>query len=170
MPNLNNKRNYIAHYRNLKFYLQLGSKIEAVHKALEFRQTLWLQKYIDFNTHKRKEAKSSFPKYFLKLMYNSVLGKTMENLRKTGNIALCNGEKRAQKLVALPTFKSFQTYDEDLNAVERLKTSILMNCPIYVGFAILELSKLVTYDFPYNFPKKTYKDHAALFFTDTDSL
>lgn len=34
IPNLNNKENYVVHYRHLKFYLELGLKITAVHKSL----------------------------------------------------------------------------------------------------------------------------------------
>lgn len=83
-------------------------------------------------------------------MNNSVFRKTIENLRKRRKIVLCNDEKRAKKLVPSPTFKSLKTYDEYLTTVERMKINILMNRPIYVGFAILEHSKLVKYSFNYN--------------------
>lgn len=66
--------------------------------------------------------------------------------------------KDKKKLVASPTFKSFKTNDGNLTAVERLKISAFMNQLIYVGFAILELSKLDMYDFHCNYIKKTYED------------
>lgn len=72
--------------------------------------------------------------------------------------------------MAAPTFKSFKQFNENLVAVERRKASILMNRPIYVGFSILELSKVLMYDFHYNFVKKLYGSRALLLFTDTDSL
>lgn len=87
-------------------------------------------------------------------MNNSVFGKTIENLRKWRNILLCNGEERAKKLVASRTFKSLKTCD-DLTAVGRLKT-YCNERRIYVGFAIVELSKLSINDFKYNFIKKAY--------------
>lgn len=90
-------------------------------------------------------------------MNNSVFGKTMENLRKRWNIVLCNDEKRSKKLGASPGFMSFKTFEEDLTAIEKMKTNILMNRPIFFGFAILELSKFLMYKFHYNFIKKIYQ-------------
>lgn len=93
--------------------------------------------------------------------------KTLQNLLKRRNIVLCKNEKRAK---SLPTFKAFKTYDEELTAVESLKTSIFMNRPVNDGFKILDLSKLLIYKFHCDFLKKKYKKQVKLLFTDTDSL
>lgn len=69
-----------------------------------------------------------------------------------------NNEIRAKKLIASPTFKSFKTYDDDLTAVERMKTCNLIFRPMYVGFTLLELSKLLMCGFHYNFIKKACKE------------
>lgn len=89
IPNLQDKTKYVTHYRNLKLYIQLGQTVTKLHRAIKFRQAPWLQKYIDFNTQKRKQATSGFEKDFFKLLNNSVFGKIMENLRKRRNIELC---------------------------------------------------------------------------------
>lgn len=69
-----NKEKDILHYENLKTYLRLGMKVGKIHRVF------WLKNCIDFNAVKRTAAKSPFEKDFFKLMNNSVLGKTMENL------------------------------------------------------------------------------------------
>ena len=77
-PNLTDKIRYVVHYRNLKLYLQLGLVVTRIHRVLAFKQSTWLKTYIDFNTHQRSLARSSFLKDVFKLMNNSVFGKTRE--------------------------------------------------------------------------------------------
>lgn len=70
VPSLDTKRNYVIHYRNLKYYISKGLKLVKVHKILTFDQGPWLSPYIDFNTEKRKEATNEFQRDFFKLMNN----------------------------------------------------------------------------------------------------
>ena len=117
-----------------------------------------VKKFVDFNTGKRKNATNNFENFFLKLMINSVFGKTMENLRKRINVKLVNNAKDYIKSVSRPKFV----------AIHKIKPVSLTNKPIYVGFSILELSKLLMYDFHYNYFKKYYD--AEPLFADTDIL
>ena len=170
IPTLRDKKEYVLHYRNLQLYLDLGLKIKKVHRVLKFDQSPWLKQYIDFNTEKRKHAKNSFEKDFFKLMNNSVFGKTMENLRKRVDVRLVTNEKKLDKLTSKPTYVCSKIFNENLMAVHKVKESLTLNRPAYLGMCILDLSKMLTYDFHYNYIKKKYNNRARLLFTDTDSL
>ena len=170
VPTLKNKEKYVLHYRNLQLYINLGLKVTKVHRVLEFDQSPWLKQYIDFNTEKRKYAKNAFEKDFFKLMNNSVFGKTMENLRKRVDVRLVTDEKKLTKLASKPTYVSSKIFNENLVAVHKIKETLTLNRPAYVGMCILDLSKTLMYDFHYNYIKAKYGDKAKLLFTDTDSL
>ena len=170
IPTLKNKEKYVLHYRNLQLYTDLGLKVTKVHRVLEFNQSPWLKQYIDFNTNKRKNAKNAFEKDFFKLMNNSVFGKTMENLRKRVDVRLVTDEKKLLKLASKPTYVSSKIFNENLVAVHKIKETLTLNRPAYVGMCILDLSKTLMYDFHYNYMKTKYEDKAKLLFTDTDSL
>ena len=170
IPTLSNKEKYVLHYRNLQLYIDLGLKVSKVHRVLEFNQSPWLKQYIDFNTEKRKNAKNAFEKDFFKLMNNSVFGKTMENIRKRVDVRLVTDEKKLLKLTNKPTYVSSKIFNENLVAVHKIKETLTLNRPAYVGMCILDLSKTLMYDFHYNYIKKNYGEKAKLLFTDTDSL
>lgn len=170
VPNLFDTRTMLSTTEIYNSTLHWGMRLAKVHRVLSFKQSPWLKAYIDFNTSKRKNANNEFEKDFFKLMNNSVFGKTMENLRKRVDIQLVHHKKKLLKLSAKPGFKSFKIFNEDLASVELTKSKLVLNRPIYVGFSILELSKVLMYDFHYNYIKKKYGDRAALCFTDTDSL
>ena len=170
IPTLMKREKYVLHYRNLQLYLSLGLKLKKIHRALEFSQSNWLEKYISFNTKMRSQAKNSFEKDFFKLMNNSVFGKTMENLRKRCNIKLVSDPQEMVKLASWPTYLSHKIFHENLVAVNIKPVKIKLDKPSYVGMCILDLSKTLMYDFHYNYIKKKYSDGAQLLFTDTDSL
>ena len=62
--NLGHKTKYIVHYRNRQLYLSLGMKLTKIHKVLRFKQSDWMEKYIDFNTEKRTTTANTFENIF----------------------------------------------------------------------------------------------------------
>ena len=165
-----NRKNYIIHYRTLRQCLELGMKITAVNRGISFYQSSWMEPYIRKNTELRKCAANSFEKDFFKLMNNSVFGKTIENIRKRQNVHLVDNRKKAIKLSNRPNFDRCTIFDKNLIAVHMKKTEVYFNKPVYVGQAILDLSKTLMFDFHYNYIKNKYGKKAQLLFTDTDSL
>lgn len=152
VPNLHNKTKYKIHYRNLKQYLNMGVKLLKIHRILKFKQSPWLQKYINLNTKLRTLATSDFEKDFYKLMNNSVFGKTMENIDKRVYVKLLtHWENRGkvlgtQDFIAKPEFHGLSIFIENLIAVQLRKTKLIYNKHIYSGFCILDISKTLVYD------------------------
>ena len=141
IPNLGHKNNYVIHYKSLHLYLSLEIKLTKIHRVLKFKQSDWMNIYIYFNTEKRTNAANSFKKDFLKLMINSVYGKTMENLRKIINARLVNNEKDFLKYTSRPTHITHKIFGKNYAAIHEIKPVLTLNKPIYVGFTALELSK-----------------------------
>ena len=168
IPNLRNKSCYVLNYRALQLYVSLGMVVKKILKVLEFKQSDWLKSFVFFNTEKRMNAANEFEKAFFKLIINSVYGKTMENVRKRINVKLVNNEKDYLKVVSRPSFVSQKILDKNLVAIHKIKPVLLLNKPICVGFSILELNKMIMYDWHYNYFVKKFD--CSLLFTDTDSL
>ena len=165
---MGNKTNYVLHYGDLQLYLSLGMKITKIHRVLKFKQSDWMKKYTDFNAEKRKNMANSFEKDFFKLMINSVYGKTMENLRKRINVRLVANQKDFLKYISKPTHITHKIFGKNYAAIHEIKPVLTLKKSIYVGFTVLELRKLLMYDFHYNFVKNHFD--AELLFTDTGSL
>ena len=141
-----NKEKYVVHRRALKQALNHGLKLAKVHRIIQFDQEAWLKPYIDMNTDLRKNAKNDFEKDFFKLM-NSVFGKTMENVRNHRDIKLITTDKRRSILASEPNYHSSKCISKDLMIMETKKVEVKMNKPIYIGQAILDISKTLMYEF-----------------------
>ena len=76
--------------------------------------------------------------------------------------------KKLDKLTSKPTYVSSKIFNENLMAVHKIKETLTLNRPAYVGMCILDRTKTLMYDFHYNYIKKKYGGRAK--FTDTDSL
>ena len=70
----------------------------------------------------------------------------------------------------LLTYVNSKIFNENLVAVDKIKETLKLDRPAYVGICILDLSKTLMYDFNYNYLKKRYNNKTKLLFTDTDSL
>ena len=80
-------------------------------------------------------------------MNNAVFGETMENIRKHRDIKLVTKNKRRSKLVSEPNYHTMNYISEDLSIIEMNKTRVKMIKPIYLGLSILDISKILMYEF-----------------------
>ena len=132
--------------------------------VIKFNQNAWLKLPTDMN------KKIILKKDFFKLMNKAVFGKAMENLRKHRDIKLVTTERRRNYLVSEPNYNTTKFFTEHLLAIEIKKTEILMNKPVYLGLSKLELSKILMYEFWYDYVKAKYGKKANLCYMDIDSF
>ena len=102
--------------------------------------------------------------------WNSVLGKTMENVRKHRGINIVTTDKRRNQLVSEPNCYTEKCFSEDLLATEMKKTKVKMNTPVYLGLSMLQISKTMTYRFWYDYIEPKYQNNAKQCYMDMDSF
>lgn len=173
LTTLFNKEKYVVHYMYLKQAMQHGLRLKKIHRVLEFDQKPWLKPYMDLNSKLRVETTSQFKKDLFKLLNNATFGKTMEDVKKHKEVYLVSkweGRYGAEALIARPNFQSCSIFNKNLVAIELEKVKVKMDKPIYAGMSILDISKVVLYEFHYDFAKKQFGSDCKLQYTDTDSL
>ena len=130
VPNLKDKKGYVAHIKAPDQALKHGLKSKKVHQVIEFQHSKWMKTYIMGNTRLRTAAKNEFDKQFFKLMNNSMFWKTMENIRNHIDMKLVTSQQKYQKYVMKPNFKDGFPFSKHLFPVEMGKTAIKMNKPL----------------------------------------
>ena len=167
------KKKYLIHYRMSKFYIRHGMIVEKIHEIISFKQSKWLEKYISFNTQKRNKANNDFEKAFFKLLVNAAFGKFLENVRNRLGLELIKKDdiKKIIKQQSKLTFNGIQKSYENFDSYTFKKNEIVMDKAIYVGFTILELSKLHMHE-PYYDTLQPYfgQENLQLHYIDTDGM
>ena len=168
-----NKKNYLVHYRMLKFYVRHGMIVDKVHNIISFKQSRWLEKYINFNTQKRNKALNDFEKDLYKLLNNAFYVKTMENVRNCLKIKFNKKDdhKEIIKQQSKLTFNGIHKSYENCDSYTFKQNEVLMDKPIYLGFNVLELSKLHMYETYYDKLQPYFgQENIKLHYMDCDSF
>ena len=127
---------FVCMIRALKQAFNHGLIFKKVHWVFKFNQEAWLKSYIEMNTKLRTEAKNNFEKDFLKLMNNSIFGKTREVVRKQRGIKLIITDKTRNQLVSEPNYHRTKLFLEDLLARGMKKLKVKRNKVVYLGLSI----------------------------------
>ena len=167
------KKDYLIHYRMLKFYIRHGMEVVKVHNIISFKQSRWSEKYINFNTQKRNKAKNDFEKDFYKLLNNAFYGKTMENVRNRLKIKFIKKDdhKEILKQQSKLTFNGIHKSYDNCDSYTFKQNEVRMDEPIYLGFSVLELSKLLMYETYYDILQPYFgQENIKLLYMDCDSF
>ena len=149
--NFNDKNNYPIHICALQQALNQGLKLEKVNSVISFSQSAWLKQYIDRNTEFRMKANNDFEKDCFKLLNNSFYGKTMENVRKHRDIRFVNNGNRKSKIASEPNYNGTKYISKDFLIMELKIRDVYMNKPLYLGQALSDYSKMLMYEFWYDY-------------------
>ena len=93
----------------------------------------------------------------------------MENVRNHRDIKLISNKARGNCLVSDSNYHTRTFFSDNLLAIEK-RTQIPMHKPVYLRLAILEISKVVMYEFWYGYMKPKYGEKAKLCYMDTNSF
>ena len=95
-------------------------------------------------------------KAFYKLMNNAIFGKVIENLRNRIDVKLVNIEKDYLKCTSKPTYMSPKIFDYNLFTIRKSKLALKLNKPAYIGLCMLDLSKVLMFEFHNDYIKNKY--------------
>ena len=93
-----------------------------------------------------------------------------KNVRNYRDIKLVTTNERRNKLVSEPNYHTTKHFSENVLAIEMTKTKVILNKPIYLGQAILDISKKLMYEFWYDYIQPKYGGKAKLCYMDTNSF
>lgn len=133
-------------------------------------QTRFIKPYMDICTAKRKGAASKAMSNVYKLLANSVYGKLIESSSKRMDCKFARSGELAQKHASSPLFKGFNICSEDVTISFHKKKSISVKQPSLVGFAVLEISKLIMQRLYYKEIRPKMQDQVQVLMSDTDSF
>ena len=91
-------------------------------------------------------------------------------LKKKNQFKTCKQEKDYLKWAAKPSYMSHKIFHNDLVAISKIKVTLTLKRPAYIGMCILELSEVFLYKFHYNYNKNKHGNNSRPLFTDSDSL
>jgi DNA polymerase type B, organellar and viral len=174
---LKNHTNYLLSATVAKFYAtELNIKLVKINGGIRFSQKYWLAPYIEKNTSLRQSARSSFHSRNFKLLTNSIYGRFCMNQANWRDFMVLNNVQELKVVIGNPLFKNYSKIGENMLLVELIRPKVDQNRPIYVGFTILDVSKILLFRFVYKTLIGSLSNiglsyrHLTVSYCDTDSL
>ena len=169
------KNEYFVDGKTLQFYLNHDLTLKKVHRVISYNQKFLLKDYTNFWTDVRTEAKKNEDKNLdsmAKLFTNSIFGKNMQNTRKYKDVKILTSDEKNKflKYSSRNLIKNVCLFNEDAIAIEKKKSKVYLNQPIFIGQAILDRSKVHMYKTYYDILKPKYGKGVEILYSDTDSM
>ena len=166
------KQKYLVHYSLLQLGIQQGYRVTHIHHLIRFKQAPFIFEYVNMLSEKRAKSKTTVEKNLYKLLANSTYGKFVETGLKQMKMKFATTWNEREAIIAKHVYDMIAgttMYSENLIGI-KLNTGVRkVEKPFFIGFAILDMSKHIIYDFYYNVLKTTF-DNVELLGQDTDSL
>lgn len=165
------RKEVTLHGLTLQFYLAQGMQLVEVHRVIRFKQAKFMKKWVDFCTKKRSESTNDFDKNIWKLNVNATYGKTIESVEDRFKVTICTTPEKFAKKITSSYYIRHVIINPDLVIVYEHLRKATVKRPYYIGFAILEISKLIMYNLYYSILQNHFGPKGIeLVYSDTDSL
>ena len=188
IADLTPKKSYLTHYRMVKLGMKLGYNIKLSPATRErpsviiFKQEAFLKPYMEELFNLRKTTEDESIKNVSKLNMNSVYGKCVEDALNQIDVRIHlhndNDEyddETEKKIIKQQQMMNFNRKLKLRNrtVVQLNKTNFKLNKPLTLGVAVLEISKLIMFEFWYNVVQKCFENDELkpeFIYGDTDSI
>lgn len=155
------------HGLNILLFINLGIKVEKIHKIVSFKQKAFVKEYIEKCVQKRRESLTVTRSNLQKLLQNSLFGRFLLDRRKMMNCRMIFNETRAKRSIGDPRFHAFQIYSPNMSISFMKKAVITIDQLYHVGAAILDISKFVAGYIYYKELLPKFEGNMSLLSTDT---
>lgn len=166
------KNHYVVHYSMLQLGVKLGYRVTKIHNIIKFKQAPFIFEYVNQLSELRAKSKTAVLKNLFKLLANSIYGKFVETGLKRMKVKIAMNKKEQNAIISKYTIDlidGMELYDDNIWIAKLFNPVKRMMKPFFIGFAILDMSKYIIYDFYYNKLKTTF-NNVTLLGQDTDSL
>ena len=129
-----------------------------------------MKDYIEYNHKNRCESDNENNRRMYKLLSNSVYGRSLLNKEKySRNVRINSDPEKASRAVSKDTFKDYEIINEESGLFNIEKQFIILDSPCYIGSVILNLSKILIYNYWYKL-KNRYQNNISMLYIDTDGF
>ena len=171
IADLTPRKHFVIHYSELKRLIDVGVRLDRIHRALRFDQSPWMRSFVELCTNKRAAAIDPYESFFWKIYVNCCYGKSCEQKRDRKRVNVVKCRMSAINLAKKATISDIMIVSETMVLITMKTVAVKLDTPIYTGVTCLGKAKAHMTDFYYNFVINQYgHENVSLLMSDTDSV